>query len=232
VWSLRAIALIVVVGLIAAAAARGEDPAERAERYSVDEGSLARRDSGYTLLDPDWLLPPIESLDAAAALTAATGRANQMMRDEAVLPARQAPRAADGPFAYSLSDDLTAQLRYHRTQMFALSPSDAVRADESSGFSTRPDRDVVDLNMSWRLAGSTVGVGYELQSAARGIPGAVANDAGFARFLPGSGQATHSFTLGLTREWGRGAEPPHVLADPAPIDADLDIAAAAGTPTP
>ena len=84
-----------------------------------------------------------------------------------------------------------------------------------------------DLNMSWLLAGSTVGVGYQLQSA-RGTT--LADTVSVSRFLPGSEQAMHSFTLGLTRKWGAAAPPP--LVELPLLLPDLDVAATETTPTP
>jgi hypothetical protein len=218
---LRSIAAVIAPLLFAAPALRGTDVSPAvAERYSVTGVAPRPIDSGFTLLDPAWLLPPIESLDAAAHAGGSAARADALLREDAILGLGSRPvRSAGGPLAYSLSDALTAQLRYRRSQMFRFSRSQTVRDDPSSGFSTQADRDVVDLNMSWRLAGSTVGLGYQLQSSTHGLAG-VANDAGLARFLPGSAQATHSLSLGFTREWGAAPPPevhvetPLVLDDP------------------
>ena len=137
-----------------------------------------------------------------------------------------------GPVSYSLSDHLSAQLRYRRSQGFDRSGSRSLRDDASTAFSTQPNRDVFDLNMNWDVAGSTLGVGYQLQSSAGGVWSSEAAPAGgISRFLPGNEQATHSLMFGLTRQWGAPEPPPVVVADP-PLLPDLDVAVAEGTPTP
>jgi hypothetical protein len=198
-----------------------EPPAVAASRFSIATGhSGPSGPQGFTLLDPDWLLPPAELLGASGA-----ARADQMLRsDSTVAPAPAAP-AADGPISYSLSDDLTADLRYHRSLLFGRGDSETAREEAATVFSTRPDRDVFDLNMSWHLAGNTLGLGYQLESVRSGG----AADAGLGRFLPGNQQAVHSLTLGLTRAWG-ASEPP-VLAEPV-LAPPLDVAAGDPSPTP
>ena len=113
---------------------------------------------------------------------------------------------------------MSAQFRYRRAQSFDRSGSRSLRDDPSTAFSTLPNRDVFDLNMSWRLAGSTLGLGYQLQSSAGGVWGGrpATEAAGLSRFLPGSEQATHSLMFGLTREWGAD-EPPPLVVDPPPL---------------
>ncbi len=149
-----------------------------------------------------------------------------MLRDDtAAAPLPPAPPG--GPIAYPLSDAVTARLRYNHAQLSDRADGQTLRNDLSTAFSTRPDRDVVGLNMSWRLAGSTVGLGYQLDSSRLGN----ANDVGIGRFLPGNQQALHSFTLGLTRAWGASAPPP-VLIEPPLVPPPLDVAAAQASPTP
>lgn len=188
---------------------------------------------GVTLLEPAWLLPPIESLDAelAAAGLPAGGHLAGRSREPA---ARVAPKNPASRVSYSLSDQLSAQLRYGRSQGFDRSNSRALRDDASTAFSTLPNRDVFDLNMSWNLGGNQVGVGYQLQSSAGGVWSNASTPAegGLSRFLPGSEQATHSLMFGLTRPWGAPAPAPVVVMDPHPLVPDLDVAVAEGTPTP
>ena len=221
----RPTALAVTALLLAPAVHAGEPGPDLAGRYSI--GFAAPQRTGLTLLEPTWLLPPIESLDTAAAASDSAERADQILHNDPALATHPHLTPSDGPLAYALSDDLTAQLRYRHSQPFDHSDSLLLRDDQSTAFSTRPNRDVLDLNMSWRLAGNTVGVGYQLQSA-RG--GSLANDIAVSRFLPGSQQATHAFTLGLTREWG-APEPPPLLIE-SPLEAPVNLAAAEATPTP
>jgi hypothetical protein len=209
-----------------AVAAGGQPP--QATHYSISDSTQSAAATPFTLLEPSWLLPPIGSLDAELPLT---GRTDEILFNDAAAPepAAHPPTSAEKPMAYSLSRDVTAQLRYHHDERFDLGSSDMLREDQSTAFSTRPDRDVIDLNMSWRLAGSTVGLGYELQSARTGsAPGEV----GVSRFLPGNPQSTQAITLGLTREWGAGRPAPQVIAPPLLPPPELAEAAAQGTPTP
>jgi hypothetical protein len=219
------VATLLVVPVVGGA----EVVAHQSSRYSIAESAPPTAAPAYTLLDPNWLLPPVEALEAELPLAGAE-RTDQILRDDvAVEPAPQRPKPSAGPMAYSLSDDLTAQLRYHHDEHFELGSAEMLRDDQSTAFSTRPDRDVIDLKMSWRLAGSTVGLGYELQSARTG---AAPGEFLVSRFLPGNPQATHSITLGLTREWGAGHAAPPAAVPPLLPPPELAEAAALGTPTP
>jgi hypothetical protein len=197
-----------------------EPPPAVVQRFSIGTGhSAAVSPQGFTLLDPDWLLPPSEFLEASSA-----ERADQMLHSDGTVASLPAAPAADGPLSYSLSDDLTADLRYHHSQLFGRGDSQTAREEAATVFSTRPDRDVFDLNMSWHLAGNTLGLGYQLESARSGS----ATDVGLSRFLPGNQQAVQSLTLGLTRAWG-ASEPP------MPIEPVLALPVAAAvdpSPTP
>lgn len=228
--SLGPIAVAATALLLAPAVQAGSVSPFLADRFSISgTPPPPTAPPPFTLLDPTWLLP-VESLETAAAVADGAERAGAILRDDAA--ARAAPQdsshSSGGPLSYSLSDDLTAQFHYHHAELLERGDSQSVRDDESTAFSTRPDRDVLDLNMSWRLAGSTLGLGYQLQSARGGSgPGEV----GFSRFLPGSQQATHALTLGLTREWGAAAAP-SVLIEPPLLPPGLDVADAGATPTP
>ena len=229
--SIRPIAAAVAALLLAPAGRAADVPLARAERYSVSDIAPGPP-RGLTLLDPTWLLPPIESLDMALALTEEATPPGPLIGSDAHSAAPGPPRATGGPLSYSLSDHLSAQLRYRRAQSFDRSGSRSLRDDPSTAFSTLPNRDVFDLNMSWRLAGSTLGLGYQLQSSAGGVwGGAPATAAGLSRFLPGNQQATHSLMFGLTREWG-GADPPPFAVEPPLLLPDLEPAGVAATPTP
>ncbi len=222
---LKLIAVAVAALLLAPAVRAWSASPFLADRFSI--GGIAPRPAApppFTLLEPAWLLPPLESLETSAA------RAGQILREDGAAAAvpLDSHRSSGGPVSYSLSEDLTAQLRYRHSQLSQRGRSRALRDEESTAFSTRPDRDVLDLNMSWHLAGNTLGFGYQFQSARGGSgPGEV----GISRFLPGSQQATHSLTLGFTRQWG-GADTPPVLIEPPLLWPDLDVAVAAATPTP
>lgn len=229
--SIRPIA-VAVAALLLAPAGRAQDvPLARAERYSVSDSPPAPP-AGLTLLDPTWLLPPIESLDMALALAEEATPPGELIGRDSAAAVPSPPRATGGPLSYSLSDHLSAQLRYRRAQSFDRSGSRSLRDDPSTAFSTLPNRDVFDLNMSWRLAGNTLGLGYQFQSSAGGVWGPTTPAAsGFSRFLPGNEQATHSLMFGLTREWG-AAELPPVAVEPPLLPYDLEPAGAEATPTP
>jgi len=217
-----------IAGLLLAPAVYGADSVLIGARYSVTGiAPPSTTPPAFTLLDPAWLLPPIESLDLALPPDGAA-RAEQLLREDTIIGTPEEPnRPSTAKVGYSLSDDLTAQLRYHHSRLSDRANSQTLRGDQWSAFSTRPDRDVLDLNMSWHLAGNTVGLGYQFQSDRFSTPGTGA----FSRFLPSSPQATHALTLGLTREWGAGAAPP-VLIDPPLLVPELAVAAADATPTP
>lgn len=215
------------VALLVVAAAHAADVPSAAEHLSIGgSAGASSRPPAFTLLDREWLLPPIESLEAAALLAKSADRADQMLRDD-IATALPPPVPSAEPLAYSLSDDVTARLRYDHAQISDRANSQTLREDESTAFSTRPDRNVVGLNMSWRLAGSTVGLGYQLESSRLGNTG----DFGIGRFLPGNQQALHSFTLGLTRSWGAAAPPP-VLVEPPLVSSPVELAAEGASPTP
>ncbi len=140
----------------------------------------------FTLRDATMHLPPLAQL---APELAASPR---LLEAPSAPPDSETPQREGGPLSW--------QFRYQRSKLDTMS-SRGLRTDTTTGFSRELDRDVLELGMTWRLAGSRIGVGYELQ-ASREL------DEGFSRFLPGSASATHALTLGVTREFGRGAPPP------------------------
>lgn len=113
------------------------------------------------------------------------------------------PAPAAAPAAPQAGEWLDWELGYRRSLLDDGASTRAMRSDPSTGFSRQLDRDVLDLGLTWRLARTRLGLGYHLQSAR---PQSDAGDPGLSRFLPGSDQATHAFTLGVTREFGAGAE--------------------------
>jgi len=208
---------IMSAGLLRAPLLADEMPSSSTERYSISGAAPLPITSGFTLLEPTWILPPIETLGTIAQLTSKSTQAETLLRDDAMLaPGPPKPIRPAGPLAYPLSDALTAQLRYRKPQTFVFSRSQTVRDDPSSAFSTQPNRDVFDLSMSWHLDSNTVGLGYELQSSAHGPLGG--GESGLARFMPGSEQATHAVSLGFTREWGRGNNPANQAETPLVLD--------------
>jgi len=227
--SLRSIAAAVAALLLAPDVRAANLSHALVDRFSVS-GAAPAAAPRFTLLDPTWLLPPLESLETAAALGDGAERADQILRDEAAAASAAPPprHPSDAPFSYSLADGVTARFDYRHAQLFDRAASQTLRGDATTEFSTRPDRDVLDLNMSWHLAGSTVGLGYQLESARSGSG---VGQVGMSRFLPGSQQSTHSLTLGLSRQWGGEAAPP-VLVEPPFLAPEIDVAAAAATPTP
>jgi hypothetical protein len=227
--SLPPIAAAIAALLLASVAPGADESLDFGTRFSVGSGFLRGERPPFTLLDPAWLLPPIETLDLALPPGDGAARAEQLLHDDigsAGAPA--APSPSDGKVGYSLSDDLTAEVGYHHLRLSDRATSQTLREDQWSAFSTRPDRDVLDLNMSWRMQGNTVGLGYQFQSdRLNASPG----EGAFSRFLPGSPQATHALTLGLTREWGAETAPP-VLVEVPLLPPELAEAPSEATPTP
>ena len=177
-----------------------------AHAFDVTPADVNRFSIGRTLMPPS-------SLDLVVLPDPALAPVRGLDFDSARRP--EAPAvAARGPDTPS---DVDWTLDYRHSFLTDTTSSAALRGDPSTGFSRQLDRDVVDLGLSWRLAGSRLGIGYELQSAREHS----AADLSLGRFLPGSGQATHALTLGLTREWGAGAPPPvPVVAPPSTLDED------------
>lgn len=139
----------------------------------------------FTLLDPSLQLPSFAELAPELAT------APRLLVEVSPMP-RATPEAVGG---------VDWQFRYQRSKLDTVS-NRGLRSDQTTGFSRQLDRDVLELGMSWGVAGNRIGLGYELQAAREGL------DQGFSRFLPGSANATHALTLGVTREFGRGAPPP------------------------
>jgi hypothetical protein len=204
-----------------------EPSPDLARRYSAGAGSSASQPS-FTLLDPTWQLPPIESVDIAAAMSHAALFDDRLAHAPTQADEPPAAPAPGTPLTYSLAAGVSAQLRYRHSFLFETAPSNALRDEGGRSFSLRPDRDVVGLNMSWHLAGSTVGVGYQIESARENAASA---DGGLYRFMPGSLQATHAFTLGLTREWG-APEAPQPIEAPVVSEAGEPPPKPGETPTP
>lgn len=169
----------------------------------------ARLGRGYTLLDPSLALPPLAA----------------MVPDLVLLP----PAPVDTtppPVAGDGGASVDWELCYSRAQLGAL-PNAALRDAPSTGYSRQLDTDVLTLGMAWRLAGSRVGLAYQLQSA-RGSR----DDPGLSRFLPGSEAATHAFTLGVTREFGAGGPPPAPPPLLVPPEPTPDATPVAASPAP
>lgn len=190
--------------LAAATPPSGAPPAAGQER-------TAGHRPAYTLLDPSLALPPLSTL----------------VPDLTALP--PTPGDADAPPTPDDGNAMAWQLAYRRAQLGALPGAD-LRLDPVTGFARQLDTDVLSLGMSWRLAGSRVGLAYQLQSA-RG-----SDDAGLARFMPGSEAATHALSLGVTREFGASPPapaPPPLLVPPDPLpSATPPSTVAAVTPSP
>ncbi|HSP98529.1 MAG TPA: hypothetical protein VL049_15000 [Candidatus Dormibacteraeota bacterium] len=169
---------------------------------ALPPGIWPRLGSSYTLLDPSLALPPLEVMAPDLSLMA------RELGDEATPTLR--PEA-------EVESSVKWKLGYRHAQLNDLY-SEELRNDPSTGFTRRVDTDVLALGMSWSLAGSQVGLAYQLQSARGGIGG----DTGLSRFLPGSEAATHSLTLGVTREFDAGlpppAPPPLLVLDEAPAE--------------
>ena len=204
----RARRILIATALAVASAANATDitPGDAA-RFSIGQSLLpSRSTTAFTLLDPTLALRPVPELDAARWL------------DASLSPATAAP-AQPG--------EIDWRLDYRHSLLDEAASNSTLRGDASTGFSRQLDRDVVDLGLTWRLAGSRLGLAYQLQSARSRN----AAEAGVSRFMPGSPQATHALTLGVTREWGSGALPPALVAVPL-LAAEEERTATLAAPTP
>jgi hypothetical protein len=156
-------------------------------------GTPAERFAGGTLL-PD-IEPPeplsVEALDPPSLRTQSLSlRSN---------PTKKSNRkSTKKPTTFSLSDNWTAQLSYQHAVLATTMSTEELRK-KLADFSTERDRDVLGLQMDWKVASSSkVGFGYRFESS-RGAPGSG---------ISGIGESfMHAFTLGFTKEWG-GAPPP------------------------
>jgi hypothetical protein len=152
-------------------------------------GTPAERFAGGTLL-PD-IEPPeallIEGLGPPSLLKQALSSQSEPKK-----------KSNKKPTTFSLSDNWTAQLSYQHAVLATTMSTEELRR-KLADFSTERDRDVLGLQMDWRVASSSkVGFGYRFQSS-RGAPGSG---------ISGIGESfMHAFTLGFTKEWG-GAPPP------------------------
>ncbi|MGE3498071.1 MAG: hypothetical protein AB7N53_09250 [Candidatus Binatia bacterium] len=155
----------------------------------------------FTLLDPSLMLPPLGAEESAGVRL---GSLERFAEHGGRTPDDGSSRLSALPRRFSW------RLNYMRSPLSATSSSALLRTDRSTGFSRHANRDVLDLGVTWRLGGNRIGFDYQLQSAR---PGTAGGDEGLARFTPGSGQATHAFTLGVTRPFGGSAPPP----PPAPL---------------
>jgi hypothetical protein len=166
---------------------------------ALPAGIWPRLGRDYTLLDPTVVLPPLEVLAPELALLPRDFTRQPVETRESVEP--------PSPVKWKVG--------YRHAQLSDLS-STALRTDPSTGFSRQLDTDVLALGMSWQMAGSRVGLAYQLQSARGGT------DSGLSRFLPTSDAATHALTLGVTREFGASlappAPPPLLMIEPAAQD--------------
>lgn len=131
----------------------------------------------------DWLIPPL--LEAPETEGVRVGRPG-------------GPRG----LRYSVSDGVTAGVSYSHTRLPETASNEDLRKYRLGGFSTAPERDVLDLGMSWAIGErSSVGVGYQLQSTRPDTTGRVpSEDTG--SILPQSDGLDHAVTFGVRRSWG------------------------------
>jgi hypothetical protein len=166
--------------------------AGRAGAFDPTPADVQRLSIGRTLGPADW--PALVQLPDTPFAAGSLGLdARQLL----ATPSEAAPPPRD-------AGDVAWRFDYTHSLLTDTMSNQLLRNDRSTGFSRQLDRDVVDLGLSWRLAGNRLGIGYQLQSARERS----AADLSLARFLPGNAQATHALTLGLTREWGAGTPPP------------------------
>jgi hypothetical protein len=206
----RPIVAVVVVELTVVASclisptaveAQNGDPLERLRfslvheavpRYYEMVGIVDARDEGSAGRS---LLPDI---DPPEALTIETVDPQSLWAQALSSEAEPRKKSTKKPATYSLSETWTAQLSYQHAVLAKTLSAEELRTKKLTDFSTDRDRDVLGLQMDWRMAASSkVGLGYRFQSS-RGAPGSGISGIGDS-FM-------HAFTLGFTREWG-GAPP-------------------------
>jgi hypothetical protein len=131
----------------------------------------------------DWVIPPL--LEAPEADGVRAGQPGK-------------PRG----LRYSVSDGVTAGVSYSHTRLPETASNEELRKYRLGGFSTAPERDVLDLGMSWDIGeSSSVGVGYQLQSIRPDTAGRAAGEE-TRSILPQSEGLDHAVTFGVRRSWG------------------------------
>ena len=110
-------------------------------------------------------------------------------------------RRRSAAVSYQVSDSLSAGLSYRHSLLFGIGEGQALRSAPFNDFATDRERDILNLQLSWRLRwASFLDLGYRFDSP-RAAPGAV-NGLSLNRFWPEEGHRTHSLMLGVRREWG------------------------------
>jgi hypothetical protein len=191
-----------LVCMVSPLSVRAKDAAPPARlRFSLVHEAVPRYYEMFGIVSTDeqpvagsQLLPSIEP---PGALSLESVERRNVFAPRLPWAARPDERSNKKGATYSLSDNWTAQLSYQHAVLAQTLSNDELRTKKLADFSADRERDVLGLQMDWRLAGSTVGLGYRFQSM-RGEPGSGLSGIG-ERFM-------HAFTLGFTREWG-GAKP-------------------------
>jgi hypothetical protein len=101
---------------------------------------------------------------------------------------------------YALSRRWTAGIAYHHELLSPTAASKDLRHRQFSLFASSPDRDVVDMHLSWRLFRNELDVGYQLQS--NRAPLTAAAQSYSLRRLVDDADLNHAVTIGITRRFG------------------------------
>ena len=110
---------------------------------------------------------------------------------------RKAPAATGG---FDLGDQWKAAFSYRHELLSAATPTEELRRDRFSAFSNHPNRDVLDLKLSWSLPWSQVDLGYMFQSQrALGSPAGTPYSVGG---ILDSEDQLHAFMIGITKPFG------------------------------
>jgi hypothetical protein len=112
------------------------------------------------------------------------------------------PRREGAGFSYDLGDSLRANLNYKHAFLFGTASNEALQNASFSGFSTSRERDIINLKMSWRLAWSTVDLGYRFESTRPEVRSGSGSASGGPNWLPGSQDMLHGLMVGFTQEFG------------------------------
>lgn len=193
-WVIRAPLLALVWVVVSAAAAHGREATERGAGVPTGE-ALAQ---SVQLVDDPLAAPALEWASPAGPrlLDLPTLEVESLDGKKAGEPG--IPGAG---VSYALADSLLARVNYKHAFLFGDSSNEVLQNASFSGFSAKPDRDIVNLQMSWRLARSTVDLGYRFESA-RPDPRTASYAAGARRWLPGSEELLHGLMLGFTQQFG------------------------------
>ncbi len=156
-----------------------------AQQCSAGDDSISESPALFLTLDRE--VAPIRLVQSTDLLAVAGGESSS------------SDGVSGNGLTYLLSDHWTANFKYKHAFLFDTASNDALRQSQYSDFSTNRERDVLNLDMSWRLSWSTLDLGYRFQSVRGAASRGLAAEGGW---LPNFEDSLHSLTLGVTKTWG------------------------------